>query len=414
MSVDPLQETLVPLTSRAELLEYFAPPKGAARALRVGLEHEKLLFIKGTTQSAPYEGPHGVGAVFRALEAKGWVPFRERPGGPTIAMTRGGASLSFEPGGQFEFSGAPQATARAADAEHRNHVAELLPVLDSLGLEVAWLGYRPDERIEDVPWMPKQRYGIMRRTLSGPMAHAMMKMTATGQVSLDWTDEADLVRKFTATARLAPLLVAWFANSRRVESKDSGYASFRSHVWSGVDPARCGYQPFFLDGTFSLERYVDWALEAPMLFLRRAGEYRDTGLTFRGFLEQGHQGERATAQDWSDHLSTLFPEVRIKKILEVRSADGNALERTSALVALMRGLLYGEEGPQQLMALLPWAGTAAHLDGHHSAQRHGLDGALAGQSYRALAARVLALAERLLGQLDAADAPLLAPLRDGL
>ncbi len=192
------------------------------------------------------------------------------------------------------------------------------------------LGYRPWGTTADIPWMPKKRYQVMRQTLPvrGKLALDMMLMTSTGQVSLDWSSEADCARKVTATARLTPLLVALFANSPLVQGKPSGWMSYRSHVWSDVDPTRCGYFPRMLDGTFDYGAYVDWALKAPLLFLRRNGDYVMPAMTFGELLEHGYEGRPARCSDWTDHLSTLFPEVRIKRVMEVRGADSVSLEQT--------------------------------------------------------------------------------------
>jgi glutamate--cysteine ligase len=228
-------------------------------------------------------------------------------------------------------------------------------------------------------------------------------------VSLDWRDEADCARKVTAAARMTPVTVALFANSPLVEGRESGFQSFRSRVWNDVDPARCGTPAFMIDGSFSYRRYVEWAVDAPLLFLRREGKYLTPKLTFRQLLRDGFEGKPAMASDWVDHLSTLFPEVRIKRVLEVRSADGNDGPMTGALAALMRGLLYDREalgGLCDALAMTP----AQHQSLHLAAQRDGLSAEAAGFSVKAMAATVLKLAAEGLSRLDPADRPLLAPL----
>jgi glutamate--cysteine ligase len=251
----------------------------------------------------------------------------------------------------------------------------------------------------------------MKQTLGARGSHAlhMMLMTATGQVSLDWRDEADCARKVTAAARMTPVTVALFANSPIVEGAASGFQSFRSRVWNDVDPARCGTPAFMVDGSFSYRRYVEWALEAPLLFLRRDGQYLTPKLTFGQLLRDGFDGKPAMASDWVDHLSTLFPEVRIKRVLEVRSADCNDAPMTGALAALMRGLLYDRQaldGLYEALSMTPAQHQALHL----AAQRDGLGAEAGGLSVKAMAATVLKLAAEGLSRLDPLDRPLLAPL----
>jgi len=252
----------------------------------------------------------------------------------------------------------------------------------------------------------------MRQTLPvrGKLALDMMLMTCTGQVSLDWSSEADCARKVTATARLTPLLVALFANSPLVQGKPSGWMSYRSHVWSDVDPTRCGYFPRMLDGTFDYGAYVDWALRAPLLFLRRNGEYVTPPMTFGELLEHGFEGEPARRSDWTDHLSTLFPEVRIKRVMEVRGADSVSLEQTAGLVALWRGLLYDDASLDAALGLVPRLSFAEHLAFHEEAQRNGLKGKLRRTTLASMTLEMVRLARAGLKHLDPDDVPLLEPL----
>jgi glutamate--cysteine ligase len=281
-----------------------------------------------------------------------------------------------------------------------------------LGLQPVTLGYRPWGTTADIPWMPKKRYQVMRQTLPvrGKLALDMMLMTCTGQVSLDWSSEADCARKVTATARLTPLLVALFANSPLVQGKPSGWMSYRSHVWSDVDPTRCGYFPRMLDGTLDYRAYVEWALNAPLLFLRRNGGYVTPAMTFGELLQDGFGGEPARRSDWTDHLSTLFPEVRIKRVMEVRGADAVSLEQTAGLVALWRGLLYDDASLDAALRLVPRLSFAEHLAFHEAAQRNGLKGKLRRTSLGSMALEMVRLARLGLTHLDPDDIPLLEPL----
>ncbi|MDP3503691.1 MAG: glutamate-cysteine ligase family protein [Myxococcales bacterium] len=407
MSLDARQSEVQPLTSAQALEETFRSAERRDGAGLVGLEHEKLLFPVDGAGAVPYGGRGGVGALLESFVPDGWEPFREGPGLPVIALTKGRVTISLEPGGQFELSGAPYATAREAHAENVAHLERLKTLTTGLGQRLVGLGYRPFLRLAEMPWMPKSRYGAMQQTLGTRGSHAlnMMLMTTTAQVSLDWRDEADCARKVTAAARMTPVTVALFANSPIVEGAVSGYHSFRSRVWNDVDPARCGTPAFMIDGSFSYRKYVEWALDAPLLFLRRDGQYLTPKLTFGQLLAGGFEGQPALDTDWVDHLSTLFPEVRIKRVLEVRSADAVDGPMTGALAALMRGLLYDRQAVDELAAATPKT-VEEHRVLHLAAQREGLEA----KGLLGLSRDVVAIARAGLTRLDPADVPLLAPL----
>lgn len=413
MSLDRAPTEDEVLTSVEGLVAVFRAAERPRVEHRVGLEHEKFLYpVEDPPTPVPYEGPRGIGALLGLLEERGYVPFRDAPDAPAIALTRDDHTLSLEPGGQFELSGAPAWTARAVAAENLAHARMLTEAAARLGLVPVTLGYRPWGTTADIPWMPKKRYQMMRQTLPvrGKLALDMMLMTCTGQVSLDWASEADCARKVTATARLTPLLVAIYANSPLVQGRPSGWMSYRSHVWSDVDPTRCGYFPRMLDGSFDYRAYVDWAMEAPLLFLRRNGGYSTPPLTFGQLLERGFEGQPARGSDWTDHLSTLFPEVRIKRVMEVRGADAVSLELTGSLPALWRGLLYDEGALEAALRLVPRLSFSEHLAFHEEAQRHGLKGKLRGASLASMALEMVRLARAGLERIDSEDAPLLDPL----
>ncbi|HVE87133.1 MAG TPA: glutamate-cysteine ligase family protein, partial [Myxococcales bacterium] len=388
MSLDIAREPEVPLTGVDDLLGYFRNAEKPREAHQLGLEHEKLLVLAGTRPPAPvpYEGPRGVGALLAAM-GPSYQPFREHPSGPVIALVRGEMTVSLEPGGQLELSGAPARTARELHRENVQHLDELGRAASGLGVRPVALGYRPFGTAGEAPWMPKTRYQLMRTSLGerGRLALDMMLMTATGQLSLDWADEADCSRKVCAAARLTPLMVALYANSPLVRGAPSGMLSFRSHVWSDVDPARCGYLPSMIDGSFSYRSYVEWALDAPMLFLRRGGEYRALKMTFRELMARGFEGKPAVSADWVDHLSTLFPEVRIKRVMEIRGADCVGATQTAALGALWRGLLYDGQALGEAERLLPGLSFTEHQELHREAGRLGLRATLRGKPVAALA-----------------------------
>jgi glutamate--cysteine ligase len=413
MSLDLKRATAQPIASVNELVDTFRSAEKPKAQHRLGLEHEKFIYPVQSAQPVPYEGPSGIGALLEKIAAGGgYTPFRETPDSPVIALQRGMETVSLEPGGQLELSGSPFFTAREAHAENLNHLREVKAAAQALGLRVVAMGYRPTGTTGEMPWMPKTRYKVMRRTLPerGKLALNMMLMTSTGQASYDWADEADCVRKTVTVARLAPLMVALYANSPLLEGKPSGYMSFRNRVWEEVDPSRCGYLPSFLDGSFSYRTYVEWALDAPLLFLRRRGEYLYPKMTFRQLLKDGFEGQPADMADWTDHLSTLFPEVRLKKVLEVRGADCASAEMTGGLAALWRGLLYDAGAMDEAERLLPKLSFTEHLAFHDAARKQGLAGRLGKQEFHRLAAEMVGIARRGLERLDPQDAPLLEPL----
>jgi glutamate--cysteine ligase len=413
MSLDLKRSVAEPIASIDVLVDTFRSAEKPQAQHRLGLEHEKFIYPKEAARPVPYEGSSGVGALLEKMgTAGGYALFRETPDAPVIALQRGLETVSLEPGGQLELSGSPFHTAREAHAENLRHLSEAKAAAEALGLRLVALGYRPFGTTAEMPWMPKTRYSVMRRTLPerGNLALNMMLMTSTGQVSLDWSDEADCVRKTVLVARLAPVMVALFANSPLLEGKPSGYLSFRSRVWDEVDPTRCGYLPAFFDGSFSYRAYVEWALDAPLLFLRRRGEYLHPKLSFRQLLKEGFEGQPADMGDWTDHLSTLFPEVRLKKVVEVRGADCVSAEMTGGLAALWRALLYDRGALEEAEQLLPKLSFTEHLAFHDTARKQGLAGRLGQQELHWLAGELVAIARRGLERLDPRDTPLLEPL----
>lgn len=401
-----------PIGAPQELTQWFLTGMRPDVPDQVGLEHEKFLYRKHDGTPVRFEGVDGIRAVLEGFEDFGYQPIRDGQGGALIAEQRGGETITTEPGGQFELSGKPHPTARAAHADNLKHLAELGSIVRKHAIGIAFLGCRPFGARSAMPWMPKLRYQAMRTSLGarGAFAPDMMLSTATGQVNLDYHDEADVARKVTIGARISPLLVAMYANSPIFDGRATGYMSWRSHIWSEVDVTRTGYPDCICDGNFTFTRYVDWALDAPMLFLRRAGEYLMPALTFRQFLAQGYQGEAALQSDWEDHLSTMFPEVRVKRTIELRAADCVSPALTGALLALARGLLYDaqalEEVGRMLPALRPVELRAAHAD----AQRRGLGAQYGTASTAALAKELVALAAAGLRRLDPLDGRLLEPL----
>lgn len=311
----------------------------------IGTEHEKFAFTLEDLRPIPYEGPRGVRALLDGLAARfGWTAVYE--GDNVIALQKGGCSVSLEPGGQIELSGAPLKNIHETCAEVHQHLYEVKEVCGDLGVGMLGLGHQPKWRRDEIPWVPKGRYDIMRAHMPkvGGLGLDMMSRTATIQVNLDFADEADMVAKFRLALALQPLCTALFAASPFVDGKASGYLSARSRCWLDTDPDRTGMLPFVFDAAMGFERYVDYLLDVPMYFVYRDGRYIDTaGQSFRDFLDgrlPALPGEKPTMADWENHLTVAFPEVRLKRYLEMRGADGGPWRRICALPAFWVGLLY--------------------------------------------------------------------------
>ncbi len=326
------------------LAAYLAEGCKPSGAFRVGAEHEKFPFRTGSFEPVPYEGEGGVLALLEGLKRFGWEDVRE--GETLIGLQRGGANVSLEPGGQFELSGAPLETIHDIHEETVQHLAEVRAVGQDLGLGFLALGFTPLWTRADVPVMPKGRYKIMRAYMPkvGGLGLDMMFRTCTVQANLDFSSEADMVKKFRTSLALQPVATALFANSPFVEGRPSGLLSSRANVWTDTDADRTGLLDFVFDDGFGFDAYVRYALDVPMYFAKRGGRYVDlSGRSFRRFIAgtlDELPGERATMKDWADHLTTIFPEVRLKQYLEMRGADNGPLERLSALPALWTGVFY--------------------------------------------------------------------------
>ena len=332
------------IESRDQLIASFARGEKPADRWRIGTEHEKFVYARTDHHAPSYAEPGGIRDLMMALTEFGWRPVEEN--GVVIALAGADGSVSLEPAGQFELSGAPLTNLHETCAETGRHLDQVKAVGERLGIGFLGLGMWPDKTRAELPVMPKGRYDIMRRHMPrvGSLGLDMMLRTCTIQVNLDYASETDMVKKFRVGLALQPLATALFANSPFTEGKPNGMLSFRSHIWSDTDPQRTGMLPFVFEDGFGYERYADYALDVPMYFVYRDGRYIDAaGLSFRDFL-QGRlavlPGEKPTLDDWNDHLSTAFPEVRLKTFLEMRGADGGPWNRICALPALWVGLLY--------------------------------------------------------------------------
>jgi glutamate--cysteine ligase len=310
---------------------------------RIGAEAEKFGVVTATGAAVPYDGERGITGVFAALQKHGWKPVSEVEGGPILALVRDGASVTLEPGGQLELSGAPLDDVHAIAKETSAHVAELHRVSDPLGISWLGVGFHPFARQEELPWVPKLRYAIMRDYLPkrGSRALDMMRRTATVQANFDYGSEEDAMRKMRVALRLSPIVTAIFANSPFHEGKVTGRRSERAEVWLSVDPDRQGLLPSLWKADSSFEDYVEWALDVPMFLIKRGGKVlANTGQTFRAFWADGFQGEEADIHDWELHLNTLFPEVRLKHTIEVRGNDSQNVPLAAAIPAFFTGILY--------------------------------------------------------------------------
>jgi glutamate--cysteine ligase len=333
-----------PIESRDDLVHHLSRGCRPRTDWRIGTEHEKFVYDLKTRKPLAYDGAPGIGRLLTGMQRFGWEPVRE--GDHIIGLTQNGASLSLEPGGQFELSGAALKTVHETCAEVAQHQEQVREVAGEIGAGVLGLGFAPDWSLADMPMMPKGRYEIMRRYMPrvGGYGLDMMFRTCTVQVNLDFESEADMVKKFRVGLALQPVTTALFANSPFREGRPSGFLSYRAQVWSDVDNARAGMLPWVFESGMSFERYVDYALDVPMYFVYRDGKYIDVaGKSFRDFLarkipEVAHLAPMMS--DWADHLTTIFPEVRLKSFLEMRGTDGGAWRRICGMPALWVGIYY--------------------------------------------------------------------------
>ena len=385
------------IESRDDLLSIFAGGEKPREQWRIGTEHEKFVYRLDDHRAPSWDEAGGIRDLLMGLTEFGWEPVLEN--GKVIALKGVDGNVSLEPAGQFELSGAPLENLHQSCAESGRHLQQCKAIGDRLGLGFLGLGMWPDKARSDLPVMPKGRYKIMLDYMPkvGSLGLDMMLRTCTIQVNLDYSSEADMVKKFRVGLALQPVATALFANSPFTEGKPNGYKSFRSHIWEDTDPDRTGMLPFVFEDGFGYERYCDYALNVPMYFVYRDGRYIDVaGESFRAFLEgklPQLPGEKPTLTDWTDHLSTAFPEVRLKSFLEMRGADGGRWSRICALPALWVGLLYDDAALDETWELVRhW-----HIDDRerlrHDVPKLALNAVTPdGQSMRDFAGRVLEIA----------------------
>jgi glutamate--cysteine ligase len=395
-----------------DLTAYFRSGAKPREAFRIGIEQEKIGVLPDG-RAVPYQGPGGIEGILAQLAERGFVPYRED--GHIISLDRHGERITVEPGGQLELSGATLPNASACRDALLRHVSEVKAIAAPMGIRFLAVGARPFGSLETIPWLPKRRYTVMRAYLPtrGRLAHEMMKRTATVQANFDYDSEEDATDKIRTAFGVTSIVTALFAASPITDDRPNGYKSYRAAIWLETDEARCGLLPFAFRPDFAFRDYVNWALDVPMFFVVRGGEYRPAdGMTFRQFMRDGFGGATATLGDWETHLSTLFPEVRLKKYIELRGADAGPLSMASGLGALWRGLLEDAEARRAAWALVAQQPFAERERLRRDVPRDGMDGRLGKNKVGDLAVELVAIARAGLSRLSQGqeDAALLDPL----
>jgi len=401
------------ITSRDDLIDWIKAGEKPETQWRIGTEHEKFVFCRKTHEPVPYEGEYGINALMRGLmDCCGWEPILEE--NTIIALKRAfgepGATVSLEPGGQFELSGAPLENVHQTAAELQEHLVQCERAGSRLGLAFLGLGFAPSWSLKQTPQMPKQRYKVMTAYMPkvGTLGLEMMYRTATIQVNLDFSSERDMVEKMRLSLALQPVATALFANSPFTDGRPNGFKSMRSQIWRHTDNNRTGMLPFVFESTMGYEAYVDYALNVPMYFVYRSGRYIDVaGASFKDFMSgslEALPGERPTLDDWSDHLTTLFPEVRLKRFLEMRGADGGSRRMICALSAFWVGLLYDSVSRASAWDLVRNWTQEQRQDLRDDVPRLALEATINGQSLQALACEIVEISREGLKRRDRQNA----------
>ncbi len=395
----PVEQTGAPV-DMGQMIDWIAGGEKSPDKLKIGTEHEKFLFHKDDLSPVAYEGEAGVGTLLDRLLSElgpGATPIMEKGKIIGIVDAEGGA-VSLEPGGQLELSGAPLDNLHQTCAETGRHLRSMHAAADPLEIGMLGLGYHPTAHRKDISFMPKGRYKIMSQYMPkvGKLGLDMMLRSCTVQVNLDYTDEADMRRKFRTSLALQPIATALFANSPFKEGAPSGLLSTRAQTWTDTDAARCGVPDCVFDDNFGYEQWVDYILDVPMYFVHRGDDYRDVaGHSFRDFMKgtlAGFEGQMPSMADFEDHVTTAFPEVRLKQFLEMRGADSGPWSTICALPALWVGLLYDEVALAEAQDLVKKIGASDVMEGRLSVLRDGLRGQLGGMNVYDLAARVIDIA----------------------
>lgn len=387
-----------PIENPQQLMEYVASGEKPRDDWRIGTEHEKFGYRLSDLKPLPYDGDVSVKAMLEGLRDRfGWAPIEE--GGHIIGLTRNGANVSLEPGGQLELSGAPLETIHQTCDEVNQHLAEVREIASKMGVGYIGLGASPDWRLDEIPVMPKGRYRLMNdyMTRVGTMGRDMMFRTCTVQVNLDFASEADMVQKLRVSLALQPVATALFANSPFLDGKKNGMKSWRSWIWQNLDKDRTGMLPFAFEDGMGYQRWVDYVLDVPMYFVYRDGKYINAlGQSFRDFMKgelPALPGAIPTLSDWADHMTTVFPEARVKKFIEMRGADGGPWRRLCALPALWVGLLYDQSALDAAWDLVKDWDAETREGLRRVAGRDALQGEFNGIKMQELARQVLDISE---------------------
>ncbi len=387
------------IENKSQMIAYLEQGMKPRDQWRMGTEHEKFAFLTDTLDPVPYEGARSIKALLEGLrDANGWTGVYEGENIIALSDPHSMANISLEPGGQFELSGAPLNSVNDTCGEVTEHLRQVKEIGSKLGIGFLGLGASPIWSRAQTPVMPKGRYKIMAPYMDkvGKLGRDMMFRTCTVQVNLDFGSEVDMVQKLRVSLALQPLATALFANSPFLDGKPNGYLSFRSHVWEETDNARSGILPFVFEQGFGFEQYVDYALDVPMYFTMRGGQFVNTvGESFRKFLDgklPQLPGEKPTMRDWGDHLTTIFPEVRLKKYLEMRGSDVGKGEMQCALPALWGGLFYDQAALDGAWDLVKAASAEQRQQLRHDVPKLGLKAQFMGRSLQELSKDVLALA----------------------
>ena len=336
------------MIKKDDLTEYFFRGIKSKTNLKIGVEHEKFILKKNTLKPLSYDEHNGIKEILEKLTTIGWIPLYDDNKQTIIALKRGKEAITLEPGGQIELSGAPLDNIHETCEETTNHLKELTKIGNELNFILLGMGVEPNLSLDDIPWMPKQRYGIMKKYMTkvGTLGHHMMKRTCTNQVNIDYSSEVDMIEKLRLMFNLESIATAMFANSPFDQGKISKYKSLRSHFWHHTDPDRTGLLPFVFEKGFSFEKYTDYALSVPMYFINRNHHYIDmTKYTFKEYLDENsnNQDDAILLKDWEDHLTTLFPQVRLKQYIEIRSMDACSWDLICSQPAFWIGILYDDE-----------------------------------------------------------------------
>ena len=405
------QVDMMPIETREDLVAWFEAGSKPRSRFRIGTEHEKFVFTVDGYNPVPYEGRRGIRALLEGMQhLLGWEPIVDAATRSGLFDVTGGGAISLEPGGQFELSGAPVETVHQTCSELMAHLAQVKEVARPLGIGFLGLGMTPTWSRAQIPMMPKGRYRIMTAYMPKVGEHGldMMYRTCTVQTNIDYSSEADMVKKLRVSLALQPVATAMFANSPFTEGKPNGFLSFRSEIWRDTDPDRSGMLPWAFEPGMGFERYVDYALGVPMYFVKRGERYIDVaGQSFRDLMAgrlEGLPGEHATISDWANHVSTIFPEVRLKRYLEMRGADGGPWRRLPALPAYWAGILYDDDSLEAAWDLVKDWTAAERQKLRDEVPRLGFAATIAGQSVLQLAKTTIALANQGLARRRRLDA----------